>query len=516
MLQARPNGFHRTQHLLRVHLRRSGLLLRPKVRRLQPPLLGLPKLFEAKRIYYSYNNHLTDLTVGDTQVCAVQANSGVAICWRFQSPTQAAWKFLTITSGGGFSCGILKNNSRVMCWGGSEIEAEIQRQFGDFPMLSLIAGESHACGVTKTGTLICKGSNNGGQLDVPSHFPFQFSGLALGANHSCAIQRKNGLVICWGGGSERSEFEFESIVAGLDFTCGLTTKNLSVICWGPGWSNGVSLGTVVPFPMVIPGPCVQASCSICGVYPNSDSLCAGSGSICRPCEVELPIPALLPPRPPAAAPSQLISSPSKARNRIFLAFGIVGSVGVLAGICTIVYCLWCGVCGFLHEKTRASRQPRIIRANVDSATGPDSDQESTSIKAVGTVGYIDPEYYVLNILTVKSDVYGLGVVLLELLTGKRAVFKDEKSGPTGVVEYAVPQISAGGLNRVLDRRMEPPTINEAEAVELVAYTAIRCLKLEGKERPTINDIVANLERALYLCEDSPGSISSNTLSIASQ
>ncbi|KAA8549414.1 hypothetical protein F0562_001113 [Nyssa sinensis] len=665
--------------------------------------------FRAKRIYHSFNNRLTDLTIGDSQVCAIQANTAIATCWRFLSP-EAAWKFSTITSGGGFSCGILKNNSRVMCWGESEIGAEIQRQFNDFTMLSLVAGVAHACGVTETGTLICKGSNVDGQLDVPSHSAFNFSGLALGANHSCAIQRKNGLVICWGGGSKSSDFasnvtknvSFESIVAGLDFTCGLTTKNLSLICWGPGRSNEL------PLKMVIPGPCVQASCSFCGVYPDSDSLCAYSGNICKSCAIELPIPALIPPMPPSSLPSHQVSSPWKSSNRFFLAFGIVGSVGAFAGICTIVYCLWSGVCGFLNKKIDNSVPPTIGRTNVDSAwaansgsnvlrsrsssvkgdkslalrrqrsgtsseraqkfslselaaatnnfslqnkigggsfgtvykgkladgrevaikrgenvakikkfqekesafaselalsrlhhkhlvellgfcqenderllvyeymrngslhdhlhseknvekscsnlnywkmrikialdaargieylhnyavppiihrdikssnilldanwtakvsdfglsmMGPESDQDSMSTKAVGTVGYIDPAYYVLNILTAKSDIYGLGVVLLELLTGKRAVFNYEGSGLVRVVEYAGPRISAGELNSVLDKRVGPARMNEVEAVELMAYTAMHCVNLEGEERPTITDIVANLERALAIC-----------------
>lgn len=97
-----------------------------------------------------------------------------------------------------------------------------------------------------------------------------------------------------------------------------------------------------------------------------------------------------------------------------------------------------------------------------SLMGPQSDQEFMSIEAVGTVGYIDPEYYVTKVLTAKSDVYGLGVVLLELLTGKRAVFKNEEEkegvGPIEVVDYAGPSILTGGLERVLDRRVEPLNI----------------------------------------------------------
>lgn len=152
-----------------------------------------------------------------------------------------------------------------------------------------------------------------------------------------------------------------------------------------------------------------------------------------------------------------------------------------------------------------------------SLNGPETEEGHISMRAAGTVGYMDPEYYGLHHLTAKSDVYGLGVVLLELLTGKRAIFKDKDGdgGPVSVVDYAVPRILAGELAVVLDVRVGMPDMNEAEAVELVAYTAVHCVNLEGKERPTMTDIVANLESALALCEDSHGSISSAGISLAS-
>ncbi|KAE8673680.1 putative serine/threonine-protein kinase-like protein CCR3 [Hibiscus syriacus] len=132
-----------------------------------------------------------------------------------------------------------------------------------------------------------------------------------------------------------------------------------------------------------------------------------------------------------------------------------------------------------------------------SLMGPESDQEFMSTSAVGTVGYIDPEYYVLNVLTPKSDIYGFGVVLSELLTGRKAVFKNEDgTGPIGVVEYATPRISAGDLWAVVDTRIGVPEVHEVEAVEVMAYTAINCVNLEGKERPNMTDIVSNLEKVL--------------------
>ncbi|KAJ6847022.1 putative serine/threonine-protein kinase-like protein CCR3 [Iris pallida] len=156
-----------------------------------------------------------------------------------------------------------------------------------------------------------------------------------------------------------------------------------------------------------------------------------------------------------------------------------------------------------------------------SLMGPDSKGDHLTMRAAGTVGYMDPEYYGLHHLTEKSDVYGLGVVMLEVLTGKRAIFRsrDTEDGhggdPVSVVDYAVPSIVAGEVAKVLDERAGALGPSEAEAVELVAYTAVHCVSLEGKERPSMTDIVSNLESALALCEDSHGSISSASFSLAS-
>lgn len=158
-----------------------------------------------------------------------------------------------------------------------------------------------------------------------------------------------------------------------------------------------------------------------------------------------------------------------------------------------------------------------------SLMGPElgKDHQHPPMKAAGTVGYIDPEYYSLNVLTDKSDVYGLGVVLLELLTGKRAIFRnggdvEEGCVPVHLVEYSVSAITMGELGRVLDPRVGSPELGEGDAVELVAYTAMHCVNAEGRNRPTMTDIVGNLERALELCGDSHGSISSGICSIVSE
>ncbi|WJX31305.1 non-specific serine/threonine protein kinase [Trifolium repens] len=579
-------------------------------------------LLKPRRLYHSENVQLSDVAVGDDQVCARELHSGVVRCWRgyggnngveFPSPDES-FRFRTVTCGYGFCCGILKVNNRVFCWGENGVENLIQKQFENLSMSTLVSGVSHVCGLNLNGVLVCKGKNNNndysGKFNVPLNSGSVFSGLALGENFTCGISIKNGFVQCWGGDFDTDNVvndhvmkgvSFESIVAGLDFVCGLTTKNLSLICWGnPNWYSKPHLknDVYVPLGMILPGPCVKDdSCSFCGMYPNSDFLCHGFGNICYQCRTEqFPLAVQFPP-PISSSPNKqpsLDNEEKGSRGWKLMTFLIIGSVGAFAGLCTILYFVMIGARRLLKAKldnsVHASSECESDDAYVDIApmqnigtinnngtstlrsfsskrhsssrlrSGSSSKQldrtESFSfwelvaasdnfslenkigsgsfgvsdfglsliwqeteqelmsnIKAVGTVGYIDPEYYVSNVLTTKSDVYGLGVVMLELLTGKKAVFKNEDgSGPIGVVEYTGGKIGTGEVWNLLDHRVGIPEVNEVESVEIMAYTAMHCVNLEGKDRPNMVDIVANLERALAFLEGSPGSFSMSSFS----
>lgn len=53
--------------------------------------------------------------------------------------------------------------------------------------------------------------------------------------------------------------------------------------------------------------------------------------------------------------------------------------------------------------------------------GPVGDKTHVSTRVMGTYGYCAPEYAMSGKLTLKSDIYSFGVVLLELITGRKAI-----------------------------------------------------------------------------------------------
>lgn len=138
-----------------------------------------------------------------------------------------------------------------------------------------------------------------------------------------------------------------------------------------------------------------------------------------------------------------------------------------------------------------------------SLMGPADNEEHLSLGAAGTVGYLDPEYYRLQQLTTKSDVYSYGVVLLELLSGNKAIHRNENGVPRNVVDFVVPYIVQDEIHRVLDPNVPPPTPFEIEAVAYVGYLAADCVSLEGRDRPGMTEIVNSLERALAACLTNP-------------
>ncbi|KAL9675950.1 hypothetical protein QQ045_004159 [Rhodiola kirilowii] len=107
--------------------------------------------------------------------------------------------------------------------------------------------------------------------------------------------------------------------------------------------------------------------------------------------------------------------------------------------------------------------------------------------AAGTFCYMDPEYQQTGILTTKSDIYSLGVLLLQIITGRP---------PKGLINDVEAAIASNKFEEILD-----PSVTDWPVEEALTFTklAMKCTELKQKDRPDLSSIIVpELNRFRYI------------------
>ncbi|CAK9142570.1 unnamed protein product [Ilex paraguariensis] len=121
-----------------------------------------------------------------------------------------------------------------------------------------------------------------------------------------------------------------------------------------------------------------------------------------------------------------------------------------------------------------------------------------STRIMGTFGYLAPEYASSGKLTEKSDVYSYGIMLLELITGRRPV--DVSSDDDSLVDWARPILThvteGGSYEELVDPRLEN-NYDPQEMLRMVSC-ATACIRHSARRRPKMSQIVRALEGDMSL------------------
>ncbi|KAM3369256.1 hypothetical protein ACQJBY_017263 [Aegilops geniculata] len=124
--------------------------------------------------------------------------------------------------------------------------------------------------------------------------------------------------------------------------------------------------------------------------------------------------------------------------------------------------------------------------------GPTGGDSHITTRVMGTYGYAAPEYVATGHLYVKSDVYGFGVVLLEMLTGLRALDTARPAQQLNLVDWAKPYLAdRRKLPRLVDPRLEGQY--PSKAALRAAQLTLSCLAGEPRNRPSMAEVVTTLE-----------------------
>ncbi|KAI3450495.1 hypothetical protein Pfo_007160 [Paulownia fortunei] len=123
--------------------------------------------------------------------------------------------------------------------------------------------------------------------------------------------------------------------------------------------------------------------------------------------------------------------------------------------------------------------------------GPSGDQTHVSTRVMGTYGYCAPDYAMTGQLTFKSDIYSFGVVLLEIITGRRAIDNRRTGSETNLVAWARPLFK----DRKKFHQMADPALEGQYPVRGL-YQALAIAAMCVQEQPNMRPLIADIVTAL--------------------
>ncbi|KNA08329.1 hypothetical protein SOVF_163600 [Spinacia oleracea] len=126
----------------------------------------------------------------------------------------------------------------------------------------------------------------------------------------------------------------------------------------------------------------------------------------------------------------------------------------------------------------------LARCQPDGGVGEET-------RVIGTFGYLAPEYAQSGQITEKADVYSFGIVLLELITGRKAVDINRPRGEQCLTEWARRVVKEENIRKLIDPCLGNSYVKEDLCNML--HCASLCIKKDPDSRPRMSQVLRMLE-----------------------
>ncbi|XP_022765893.1 cold-responsive protein kinase 1-like [Durio zibethinus] len=117
--------------------------------------------------------------------------------------------------------------------------------------------------------------------------------------------------------------------------------------------------------------------------------------------------------------------------------------------------------------------------------------DTLQTKILGTLGYLAPEYAENGFVSVRTDVYAFGIILLQLISGRKVIDLKSKGKHLSLRQWAEPLIEKLALHELIDPRIRDTY--DTYQLYLMAKTAYLCVQESPEMRPSMGEVLRLLE-----------------------